>query len=115
MSGPPIKQAWRLVSQPGTARLLAVGGTMVILLAAFFAICVAAPAGFSPRLGSERDVTGFFPWWHITRPFSAPGSYRISVVVAIVSLWITYVLALLVVHRRRSAALLPVAIGITCL
>jgi alpha-1,6-mannosyltransferase len=78
------------------------------LLIAFGCLYVSVPAGFSPRLGEERDVTSLFPaLWH-WRPFllpsdaTAPDLFAGRARAIMCGLWLAYALAIAAVFRLRE-------------
>jgi hypothetical protein len=89
--------------------LLAASGTLLLgLLIAFGCSKVAVPAGWSPRLGEEPDVTGFFPaaWnWHFFTPPSDATARRVFAVRAAAIMggqWLAYALAIAAVFRLSA-------------
>ena len=83
--------------------LPALGGALVVLLAALVACELRPPAGFSPRLGEEPDVSPFFPAiWRLLPVFSGRGWFQLATVAIMVALWVTYAGVLALLRRPRA-------------
>jgi alpha-1,6-mannosyltransferase len=90
-----LRASWRHLS------LLGVG--LVALLASLVVVAVSPPLGFSPRLGSELDITGFFPrFWRLIPPAASPGQFQAESMAIMIALWLVYGLALRLLWVRSS-------------
>jgi hypothetical protein len=90
--------------------LLAVSGSVLLgLLIAFGCLQVSVPAGWSPRLGEERDVTSLFPalwnWrlFHLPSDATAPKLFAGRAAAILCGLWLAYGLAIAAVLRLPTA------------
>jgi hypothetical protein len=83
--------------------LPSLGAALLALLAILVMVYVRPPAGWSPRLGAERDVTSFFPaFWRVLPAAASPGAFRLSTSALLLALWATYAAALRTVRGARD-------------
>ena len=84
---------------------LVLGSACVLTaLVLFGCLYASVPHGWSPRIGSERDVTALFPgFWRISRLSSDPSQFTLRAQVVLGGLWAAYLVILMSVYELRGA------------